>query len=66
MRNFLIICAIALGFTACEKPAGEGGTSVIEGQVYKIFTFPKPNYWCNGILPIFSWMQERCIYYLWG
>jgi uncharacterized protein (DUF2249 family) len=42
MRNFLIICAIALGFTACEKPAGEGGTSVIEGQVYKIFTFQNP------------------------
>ena len=42
MRNFLIICAIALGFTACEKSAGEGGTSVIEGQVYKIFTFQNP------------------------
>ena len=42
MRNFSIICAIALGFTACEKPAGEGGTSVIEGQVYKIFTFQNP------------------------
>ena len=42
MRNFLIICAIALGFTACEKPSGEGGTSVIEGQVYKIFTFQNP------------------------
>jgi hypothetical protein len=42
MRNFLIICAIALGFTACEKPAGEGATSVIEGQVYKIFTFQNP------------------------
>ena len=38
MRNLLIICAIAIGFTACEKPAGEGGTSVIEGQVYKIYT----------------------------
>lgn len=42
MRNFLIICVIALGFTSCEKPAGEGGTSVIEGQVYKIFTFQNP------------------------
>lgn len=42
MRNFLIICAIALGFTACDKPAGEGGTSVIEGQVYKTFTFQNP------------------------
>ena len=38
MRNFLIICAIAIAFTACKKPAGEGGTSVIEGQVYKIYT----------------------------
>lgn len=42
MRNLLIICAIALGFTACEKHSGEGGTSVIEGQVYKIFTFQNP------------------------
>jgi hypothetical protein len=38
MKNFLIICAIAIGFMACEKQAGEGGTSVIEGQVYKIHT----------------------------
>ena len=42
MRNLLIICAIAFGFTACEKKSGEGGTSVIEGQVYKIFTFQNP------------------------
>ncbi len=42
MRNLLIICAIAIGFTACEKQSGEGGTSVIEGQVYKIFTFQNP------------------------
>ena len=39
MKNLFIICAIAVGFTACEKPAGEGGTSVIEGKVYKIHTF---------------------------
>jgi hypothetical protein len=42
MRNLLIICAIAIGFTACEKQSGQGGTSVIEGQVYKIFTFQNP------------------------
>ena len=42
MRNLLIICAIAFGFTSCEKQSGEGGTSVIEGQVYKIFTFQNP------------------------
>ena len=42
MRNLLIICAIAFGFAACEKQSGEGGTSVIEGQVYKIFTFQNP------------------------
>ncbi len=39
MKNFLIICIIVVGFMACEKDAGEGGTSVIEGQVYKIHTF---------------------------
>ena len=38
MKNVLIICVIAIGFIACEKSAGEGGTSVIEGQVYKIYT----------------------------
>ena len=42
MRNLLIICAVAFGFMACEKSAGEGGTSRIEGQVYKIFTFQNP------------------------
>ena len=39
MKQILFICAIALGFTSCKKDAGEGGTSVIEGQVYKLFTF---------------------------
>ena len=42
MKNFLIICAIAIGFIACEKNAGEGGASVIEGQVYKISTSTDP------------------------
>lgn len=42
MRNLIIICAFAFGFMACDKPAGEGGTSIIEGQVYKIFTFQNP------------------------
>ncbi len=39
MRNFLIIYIISLSFLACEKPEGEGGNSVIEGQVYEIFTW---------------------------
>ena len=38
MKNFLIICAIAISFLACEKPAGEGGTSVVQGIVYKTYT----------------------------
>tara|TARA_B100001250_G_scaffold361250_1_gene339219 strand:- start:90 stop:506 length:417 start_codon:yes stop_codon:yes gene_type:complete len=42
MKNLLIICTIVVGFTACEKSAGEGGTSVIEGQVYKMFTSQDP------------------------
>lgn len=33
MKNFLIICAILGGLTSCEKTAGEGGTSKIEGGV---------------------------------
>ena len=43
MKNFLIICAITIGFIACEKSAGEGGTSVIEGQVYKVHTSADPS-----------------------
>ena len=43
MKNILIICAVAFGFVSCDKPSGEGGTSMIEGQVYKIFTFQNPN-----------------------
>ena len=42
MRNIFFVCLVALGFSACQKDAGEGGTSVIEGQVYKIFTFQNP------------------------
>jgi len=38
MKNFLIICAIAISFLACEKPSGEGGTSVVQGVVYKTYT----------------------------
>ena len=38
MRNFLLIFAVAFGLMSCEKSSGEGGTSVIEGQVYKLYT----------------------------
>ena len=38
MRNIFFVCLVAIGFSACEKDAGEGGTSVIEGQVYEIYT----------------------------
>jgi len=38
MRNLIIICAVIFGFMACDKVAGEGGTSIIEGQVYKLYT----------------------------
>ena len=38
MKNFVIICAITISFSACEKSEGEGGTSVIEGQVWKTYT----------------------------
>ena len=42
MRNILIVCIILVGFIACEKSSGEGGTSVIEGQVWKIFISQNP------------------------
>ena len=43
MRYFLIICLISLVLFSCEKNEGEGGTSVIEGQVYKLETFQNAN-----------------------
>ena len=45
MKNFLIICAIAIGFTACKKDAGEGGTSVIEGKVYVVDVWDNNGAW---------------------
>ena len=42
MRTTLFMCIMIIGFTSCEKDAGEGGTSVIEGQVFKIFTSQNP------------------------
>ena len=39
MRNLILLIAITIVFAACTKEAGEGGTSVIQGQVYKIHTF---------------------------
>ena len=39
MRNLIFLIAITIVFAACTKEAGEGGTSVIQGQVYKIHTF---------------------------
>ena len=42
MRGILFFCLILVVFTSCEKDAGEGGTSVIEGKVYKIFTSQNP------------------------
>ena len=43
MKNFSIICVILMLISSCKKDAGEGGTSLIQGQVYKIFTFQNPN-----------------------
>ena len=33
MRKLIFILVIGIGFSACKKEAGEGGTSVIEGKV---------------------------------
>lgn len=42
MRVTFFICILVIVFTSCQKDSGEGGTSVIEGQVYKIFTSQDP------------------------
>lgn len=42
MRKLIFILVVGIGFSACKKEAGEGGTSVIEGKVYKIYTFQTP------------------------
>jgi hypothetical protein len=39
MKKLVLFLSLLISFTACEKEAGEGGTSVIQGQVYKIYTF---------------------------
>ena len=43
MRNIFIIIIILISFISCEKQSGEGGTSAIEGQVWKIFTYQNPS-----------------------
>ena len=42
MRVALFL-SIVLLMTSCDKDPGEGGTSTINGEVYKIFTFQNPN-----------------------
>ena len=38
MKKIVLFLSLLISFSSCEKDAGEGGTSVIEGQVYKIHT----------------------------
>ena len=39
MKKLVLFLSLLLSFSSCEKEPGEGGTSVIQGQVYKIHTF---------------------------
>ncbi len=39
MKKIAIFLLFGILFYACKKEEGEGGTSVIEGRVYKIYTF---------------------------
>ena len=43
MKNIVIFCVAIFIFSSCQKEAGEGGTSVIEGKVFKKFTMADPN-----------------------
>ena len=42
MRVALFL-SLVFFMTSCDKDPGEGGTSSINGEVYKIFTFQNPN-----------------------
>lgn len=42
MRVALFL-SVVFFMTSCDKDPGEGGTSSINGEVYKIFTFQNPN-----------------------
>ena len=42
MRTIFFMCLMVIAFASCEKDSGEGGTSVIQGKVYKIFTSQDP------------------------
>jgi hypothetical protein len=39
MKKLVLFLSLLISFSSCEKETGEGGTSVIQGQVYKIHTF---------------------------
>ena len=39
MQRLILILFIALLIASCEKQAGEGGTSSIQGSVYKLSTY---------------------------
>ena len=39
MKKLVLFLSLLISFSSCEKEAGKGGTSVIEGEVYKIHTF---------------------------
>ena len=42
MRVIFFLSILMLVLSSCDKDSGEGGTSVIQGQVYKIFTSQDP------------------------
>lgn len=39
MKRFIYFLALILIIISCKKESGEGGTSIIEGKVYKIYTY---------------------------
>ena len=43
MKNLFILLIICTALLACEKNPGEGGTSVITGQVYEFDLYQNPN-----------------------
>ena len=42
MKKIFLAFLLLSFFIACDKEAGEGGTSSIEGQVWELFTYQDP------------------------
>ena len=59
MKKIFLAFLLSSFFIACDKEAGEGGTSSIEGQVWELF---RSIYWKLGYHILQARFRKRCIH----